>query len=69
MPILHSSGIRLTNVGDARERTALTPIIQEGVAEQILANALDDQPLGLRRPRWTCETDIAAFGSGLKFTG
>ena len=38
-------------LGDAGERTASAPIVHKGVAKQILADALDDEPLGLRRPR------------------
>ena len=46
-------GAKQRRLCDARQRTATAPVIHEGLAENILANALDHQPLGfsgLRQP-------------------
>ena len=44
-------GAQERGLSDASNRTAAAPIVHEGIAEQILSDALDDQPLCLRRPR------------------
>ena len=40
-------GAQQRRIGDAGERAATAPVIHQGIAEDVLADALDHQPLGL----------------------
>jgi hypothetical protein len=44
-------GTQQGGIGDAGDRAAGAPIIHQGRAEDVLADALDDEPLGLGRLR------------------
>ena len=46
-------GAQQGEVGDAGNRAATAPIIHQRSAEDVLADALDDEPLGLGRLRQT----------------
>ena len=54
-------GRRAGAVGDAGERTTAAPIVHEGVAKNILADALDDEPLGLGCSRQGSSLGAEAF--------
>ena len=57
-------GPQQRRLGDAGERTTAAPVGHQGFAKHILADALDDQPLGFGRLRQAFDLRLKSFKRG-----
>jgi hypothetical protein len=59
-------GAQQCRLGDAGERAAAAPVSHQGFAEDILSDALDDEPLGFGRLRQPFDLRVKSFERRLR---